>query len=255
MKIGIIGFGNFGQFLAKKFVKYGEVIAYSRSDYINIANNMNVKYFNDLNKMLIEEPDILILSVSIIAFDSIIKKIVQKDNFKYIHNKLIIDVLSVKEYPIEIINKYINIEKYNIDILATHPMFGPDSGNGPNGWKDLPFVYDKIRIKNEDRCRQFLNIFKNEGCKNIEMSCEEHDEYTAKSQFLTHFTGRLLNNLDLTQTPINTNGYSKLLDIIDNTCNDSEDLFLGIFKYNRKSKKWLEKYKESLVKTENFLHI
>ena len=31
------------------------------------------------------------------------------------------------------------------------------------------------------------------------LKCGKHDEYTAKSQFLTHFTGRLLNNLDLTQ--------------------------------------------------------
>ena len=38
LKIGIVGFGNFGQFLAKRFIKNGhDVIATSRSDYGSIA--------------------------------------------------------------------------------------------------------------------------------------------------------------------------------------------------------------------------
>ena len=32
--------------------------------------------------------------------------------------------------------------KYNLDYLATHPMFGPDSG-----WIQRPMVYNNVRIK------------------------------------------------------------------------------------------------------------
>ena len=39
-------------------------------------------------------------------------------------------------------------------------MFGPESGK--NGWKDLTFVYDKVRIREEDICSNFLNIFASE---------------------------------------------------------------------------------------------
>lgn len=28
------------------------------------------------------------------------------------------------------------------DLLCTHPMFGPESGR--HGWRDLPFVYEKV---------------------------------------------------------------------------------------------------------------
>ena len=251
LKLAIIGFGNFGQFLATKFINYHNIITYSRTDYSKIAQNMGIEYYNDITDMLKQKPDIILISVSIIAFESIIKKLVENDeNIEYIKNKLIIDVLSVKEYPIEIFNKYISYDEYNIDILATHPMFGPDSAGSSNGWKNLPFVYDKIRITDYNRLESFIHIFKNEGCKIVEMSCQEHDESTAKSQFITHLTGRVLGNLDLKDTSINTNGYTKLLDIIDNTCNDSIDLFLGIFKYNKKSKKWLKKFKESFEKIE-----
>ena len=37
-----------------------------------------------------------------------------------------------------------------------------------------------------------------------DMTCELHDEVAAGSQFVTHFTGRVLERLALTNTPINT---------------------------------------------------
>mgnify|MGYP007117644972 CR=1 FL=1 len=49
------------------------------------------------------------------------------------------------------------------DVLCTHPMFGPQSGK--ESWKNLPFVYEKVRIgkgNREDRCTRFLDIFANE---------------------------------------------------------------------------------------------
>lgn len=46
LKIGIVGFGNFGQFLAERIRKQGHtVIAYSRGDYVDVARKMNVSYF------------------------------------------------------------------------------------------------------------------------------------------------------------------------------------------------------------------
>ena len=35
------------------------------------------------------------------------------------------------------------------DVLCTHPMFGPESGKF--GWQGLPFLYEKVRIKDFDR--------------------------------------------------------------------------------------------------------
>lgn len=46
------------------------------------------------------------------------------------------------------------------DILCTHPMFGPVSGK--NGWQNLTFMFDKVRIKDEVTCSKFLQIFASE---------------------------------------------------------------------------------------------
>ncbi len=38
-----------------------------------------------------------------------------------------------------------------VDILCTHPMFGPDSGRG--SWAGLNLMYEKVRIGGEKRRR------------------------------------------------------------------------------------------------------
>ncbi|GJV18674.1 hypothetical protein Tco_1367694 [Tanacetum coccineum] len=96
-------------------------------------------------------------------------------------------------------------------------MFGPESGK--NSWKDLTFVYDKVRIGNEEsrvtRCDNFLKCFEREGCLMREMTCAEHDMHAAESQFITHTVGRILEKFGLDSTPINTKGYGSLLDLLE----------------------------------------
>lgn len=121
-----------------------------------------------------------------------------------------------------------------VDILCLHPMFGPESGKG--SWAGLPLVYDKVRIgsdpNRERRCAAFLRAFEMEGCRMVEMTCEEHDKLAASSQFITHTVGRMLGRMVLPDTPINTKGYESLLSLVNNTNKDSFDLYYGLFMYN-----------------------
>ncbi|KAL0403848.1 UNVERIFIED_CONTAM: Arogenate dehydrogenase 2, chloroplastic [Sesamum radiatum] len=122
-------------------------------------------------------------------------------------------------------------------------MFGPESGK--HSWQNLPFVFEKVRIGNEDsrlsRVENFLDIFKKEGCRMVEMTCAEHDKYAAGTQFITHTMGRILEKLQLDSTPINTKGYETLLDLVDNTASDSFDLYYGLFMYNKNAMEQLER--------------
>ncbi len=47
-----------------------------------------------------------------------------------------------------------------VDILCTHPMFGPDSGKA--SWKGLKFMYERVRIgageRRQRRADQFLEV-------------------------------------------------------------------------------------------------
>lgn len=169
---------------------------------------------------------------------------------------LFVDVLSVKEFPR---NLFLQTLPSDFDILCTHPMFGPESGK--NGWGSLPFVYDKVRIGKDEgrikRCESFLDVFRREGCRVEEMTCAEHDKFAAGSQFITHFLGRVLEKLDLEDTPINTKGYESLLNLVDNTSKDSFELFYGLFLYNQNAMEQLERldWAFELVKKQLFGHL
>ena len=59
-----------------------------------------------------------------------------------------------------------------MDILCTHPMFGPDSGKG--SWDGLNLMYERVRVgqeaHREARCKAFLSAFQREGCRMVEMT-------------------------------------------------------------------------------------
>jgi arogenate dehydrogenase (NADP+) len=57
LSIGIVGFGRFGQFMAKSFAKHGRVIGSSRGDYTHIADEIGVKFipFSDMESLIVDE--------------------------------------------------------------------------------------------------------------------------------------------------------------------------------------------------------
>lgn len=237
LKIAIIGFGNFGQFLAKTLVRQQHtILAYSRSDRSADAQSLGVSFFHDLDDLCEQHPDVVLFSTSITSTEEVLCSFPFK---RLKRNTLFVDVLSVKEFPRNLFLQ--NLPK-GFDILSTHPMFGPESGK--SGWDGLLFVYEKVRIGEEEsrvsRCNRFLDIFKSEKCKMVEMSCAEHDLHAAGSQFITHTVGRILKKLGLEATPIDTKGYETLLNLVENTGSDSFDLFYGLFMYNKNSMEQLE---------------
>ncbi|XP_041006957.1 arogenate dehydrogenase 1, chloroplastic [Juglans microcarpa x Juglans regia] len=242
LKIAIVGFGNFGQFLAKTIVHQGHtVLAYSRSDYSDVAKKLGVSYFSDADDLCEEHPEVILLCTSILSTEKVLKSLpVQRLK----RSTLFVDVLSVKEFPRSL---FLQNLPPDFDVLCTHPMFGPESGK--NGWNGLPFVYDKVRVGSDEsrvsRCDWFLDIFAREGCRMVEMSCAEHDWHAAGSQFITHTMGRVLEKLELESTPINTKGYETLLNLVENTAGDSFDLYYGLFMYNVNAMEQLERLDHS----------
>jgi arogenate dehydrogenase (NADP+), plant len=239
LKIAIIGFGNFGQFLAKTIVRHGhKVLAYSRTDYSDVARELGVSYFNDADDLCEQHPEVILLCTSILSTEKVLKSLPMQ---RLRRSTLFVDVLSVKEFPRNLFLQH--LPPY-FDVLCTHPMFGPESGK--NGWKGLPFLFDKVRVGRDEsrilRCDLFLDIFSKEGCRMVEMSCAEHDWHAAGSQFITHTTGRFLEKLKLEATPIDTKGYETLLSLVENTGGDSFDLYYGLFLYNINAMEQLQRF-------------
>ncbi|MBD3329796.1 prephenate dehydrogenase/arogenate dehydrogenase family protein, partial [Candidatus Dojkabacteria bacterium] len=145
---------------------------------------------------------------------------------------IIIDVLSVKQYPEKVLSKA--LKRTDVQAILTHPMFGPDSSK--NGFEALPIVVDRFRAEQEVYTF-WIEFFKSIGLKVVELSPSEHDKMAANSQGVTHFLGRLLDDFGLAPTPIDTLGARKLQEVMDQTCNDTWQLFRNLQNYNSYTKR------------------
>lgn len=127
LKIGIIGFGPFAQFLAKTMIKQSHCItATSRSDYSNLCTQMGISFFRyfihvclhtymhiythtqkicwwicqcmnrNMNEFLESDNDVILFCTSILSLSQVISTI----PFNFLKKPaLFADVLSVKEHP------------------------------------------------------------------------------------------------------------------------------------------------------------
>jgi arogenate dehydrogenase (NADP+), plant len=244
--IAIVGFGNFGQFLGATFAAQGHrVVGCSRGDYADAARAIGCEYVRSADALLDADPDIVILCTSIMSLSSVLARF----PVGRLAGRLVVDVLSVKLYPKGIL---LEVLPETADLLCTHPMFGPESAKV--SWADLPFVYDVVRLSagataaaSKQRCDAFLNVWRLERCAMVSMSCQAHDEYAASTQFITHTTGRMLAELDVKSTPINTRGYESLLGVVENTTKDSFDLYYGLYRYNPSARAVLDKLESALA--------
>ena len=220
--ISIIGFGRFGHTLLRLFGNDFNITIYShgkRKNNEKLASN--VKFTNNLKQVY--ESDVIFYCVPIPVFENVIK-----GHKKYFSGaNLLIDVLSVKLHAQSVFNKYLKDTK--VQAMLTHPMFGPDSSK--NGFVGLPLIIDKFKASSTNY-NFWKSYFQRKKLNVIEMSAKEHDKLAAQSQGVAHFIGRVLAEYKLKPTKIDSTGAKKLQEIMDQTCNDTWELFEGLQNYN-----------------------
>ncbi|MBI3984632.1 MAG: prephenate dehydrogenase/arogenate dehydrogenase family protein [Candidatus Levybacteria bacterium] len=222
-QVSIIGFGRFGKTLYRLIKDDFKILLYNKSKIDTKGLNLSKHTFIETNLSNVYKSEAVFFAVPISKFEKVIR-----DHGKYFTEKnLLIDVLSVKIHPQNVLEKY--LKNTNIQALLTHPMFGPDSTK--DGFEKHTIILDKF--KTDDANYKFWkNYFLNKKIKVIEMSAGQHDKIAANSQGLTHFIGRLLNEYKFQKSDIDSLGAKKLLDIMQQTCNDTWQLFNDLQQYN-----------------------
>ncbi|KAE8682953.1 Arogenate dehydrogenase 1 [Hibiscus syriacus] len=207
-------------------IKQGHTLrATSRTDYSHICHQLGISFFRDVIAFLEADNDVILIATSILSLSEVLRSM-PLHSFK--RRTLFVDVLSVKEHPRNVLLQVLPEE---MDVLCTPPMFGPESCK--NGWKDLPIVFEKVRVRDEPRCSNFLQSFESEGCRMVEMSCEEHDKPAARSRFLTRTVGRILLEMGIESTSMNTKSFETLVKLKESMATASFDLFDGLFIHSR----------------------
>ena len=179
----------------------------------------------------------MFIAVPISQFKSAIIDISKKINTK----TTIIDVCSVKKYTSETMLKFL---PKGVGIISSHPMFGPDS-------------YLSTKVKNDDaqyrdnhKQYNFGKNFSDQNIKILEMTPDMHDILAAKTQGITHFLGRTLKEFGIQKTNLDTQGFRDLINLVNQTCNDTWELYTDLQTYNPYTDKMIKKLKKSLNKME-----
>ena len=227
--VGILGFGRFGKVLSNILQKGFRIKAYD----LNSMKNYPGVEFVDQDTVLKEK--IIFVAVPISVFESVINDIAPKLKGE----NTIVDVCSVKNHPVKIME---NTLRDNIGIISTHPMFGPDS-----------FISNsrlKIMMHNtRDTYGQYKfwrEFFLDQGIEVIEITPDEHDRLAAKTQGVTHFLGRMLKEFGIKKTTLDTQGFRDLLDLVDQTCNDTWELYSDLQLYNPYTSEMIAELKKSI---------
>jgi len=139
---------------------------------------------------------------------------------------VVLDTCSVKVYPLALMTEILDD---SVQVIGTHPMFGPDSAK--DGVAGLPLVFSPIRCS-EQTAKTWREEFIAMGLEVKDLTADEHDREAAFTQGVTHFIGRLLADMKLRPSSISTVGYRQLLSVTEQTCNDPYQLFEDLQRFN-----------------------
>jgi prephenate dehydrogenase len=217
MTIGVYGLGRFGSFWAEQLARSVPVCVYSRSP--ERATPPGTRRVGESE--VLSQP-VVILCVAISAMEDVLGR----TRGRLSPEALVMDTCSVKTHPLGLMQKLLPA---SASILGTHPMFGPDSAR--EGVRGLPMILCPARVAGRD-LEQWREFFSGMGLSVSVMSADEHDREAALTQGVAHYIGRVLSDLGVRPSPIGTVGYNKLLEIVEQTCNDPWQLFLDLQRFN-----------------------
>ncbi len=242
-KLTIIGMGRFGKLL------YDELDKLMLDQLEVSAVTSRPEEFESYLTIDLEEAkeaDIIIPCVPISQFEQKIKELADGIN----PNAVVLDVCSVKMKPIEWMRA--NLPE-SVQILGTHPIFGPDSVKINEGLLGLPIVICPVRTSPTTNS-VIMRLLEETGLKGIQMSAEEHDRKMAYSLLYFQLVGRIGEAVGIKDTGINTVGFSRLLDLQNNyALNDTWQLFEDMNKYNPFAAEMRTKVKQALIEIEEKL--
>jgi prephenate dehydratase/prephenate dehydrogenase len=233
--IGITGFGRFGQVLHDLF-KDGFKLLVSSSTYKQ--GDFEGVEFAPLEEV-IKRSDAIFLTVPINKMDPMAKRVKP-----YLaKGQIVIDVCSIKEYSFGALKD--NLKGTGVHIWPTHPMFGPDSSK--DGFQGLRWVSCEEEIS-PAIIAPYVDYLEEKGLKIVRVSCSKHDQLAAKTQGLTHLVGRVLKELGVERTQIDTIGFEKLMEVKEQTCNDTWELFCDLQLFNKYSMENERELREAILK-------
>jgi prephenate dehydrogenase len=241
--VSILGFGAFGRFMARHLAAHVAVSAFDRDG--------DAQALDGVCRVPLAEAaaaDAIVLAVPVQNMEGLLRELVPLLQGRGGEPPLVVDVASVKLRPIELMTRLL---PPNIPIIATHPLFGPESGK--HGIENLPLAFCPVRADAElvASVRSFLADTLR--LRVIDIAPDEHDRQMAYVQGLTHLISRAVGEMRLPETPLATAAYDRFLAMRSNLRADSWDLFVTIERENPYAKSVRDELRRTLDEIERRL--
>ncbi len=217
--LGIVGFGAFGQLAARHLGQHFETTAYDPSPNFAVAAKQLGVHLSSLRSL--SRADVILIAAPVSSFEQVVGKIAVACK----PGALIVDVGSVKVVPSEIMRRRL---PNNVDIVATHPLFGPQSAM--EGVEGLKIAVCPIQGKRHARLAAFLRMAL--GLTVIMTTPEDHDQEAAVVQGLTHLIAKVLLRMGPLPTRMTTKSFDLLSEAIAMVQDDPPEVFEAIEKAN-----------------------
>ncbi|WP_244183803.1 prephenate dehydrogenase [Acetobacter tropicalis] len=209
--VGLIGFGAFGQLVARHMTPHVQVLAYdNRNSLEDTAQTLGVR-LTDLTT--VARCRIIILAIPVQAMADVLTHIAPLLR----SDALVLDVGSVKVKPTELM---LRLLPPTVGIFGTHPLFGPQSaGQTTTG---LKIVLCPVRGPYH-RLAAFLR--KTLGLRVLVCTPEKHDQDMAVTQALTHWLAQSLKTLEPFPSHLTTRSFDLMRDAMKMVEKDAPQVF------------------------------
>lgn len=235
INIGIIGYGSFGSFLAEKLK--GMNLKVNSLDKSTVPPKLWAE-MEDIAKC-----DYLILAIPFSSYPHVLGELQKTIS----PQAILVDVASIKEQPLKLIKQYLPNQK----IIATHPLFGPQSASKSLEGHTLIICNEFSSAEETEKLEPLL---KKSKLNLVRMSAIEHDQLMARLQALTFFVARALDRMGVRELPVMTPSYQKLVDLARLEHEHSEGLFKTIQTGNRFAKEIRQVLLDQLKALDNTLN-
>lgn len=217
--VGIVGMGRFGRLMARYLAADFRVRAHDPSV---AEEEIRAVGAEPASLESVAAAEVLVLAVPISAMQDVLARTAPH----LVPGGLLIDVCSVKELPLAWMRKAV---PDSVELIGTHPMFGPDSAAESLQGRKVVLCPVRVAAARLARVRDYLA---SRGLQVIETTAEEHDRQIAVSLALTHVIGRALGRMGARPQEIDTEGYKRLLRILEVVEHDTWQLFEDMNRFN-----------------------
>jgi prephenate dehydrogenase len=224
MKTAVVGAGKMGVWFAKFCKEKGDSVILSdrqAEKLLKLGEELGVETTVDFAGA-VAAADRIMICVSISSFKEVVKKIgpTVRDG------QAVMDICSIKEYPVKIMHEYI---KHGL-VLGTHPVFGP----GSKGVEHKAYVLTPTNAAEEKYSDEFKRWLEKEQAHVFIMTPKKHDQLMSSVLGLPHFLGLVAcetlleqKNFPLTKQVAGTT-YRMLFTLAEATALETPDLYANL---------------------------